>query len=411
MQDLTLEKISNPLKGNIKISGSKSLSNRILIMSAIANISSDLHNISNSEDTILLQKLLQSNADIFDCGMAGTTLRFLTSYKALKNQACTITGDDRMKQRPIKPLVDALIDLGAEIKYLKEAGFPPFNINKGLDLNAKYVSIDASISSQFVSSICLIAPYMNNGLEIELQGKIVSDSYLEMTLSLMQLFGIQISREQNKILIQKGKYDIREIDIESDWSSVAYYYAYCGLLLGSEIKIFGEWNNSLQGDASIAMLMRLFGVETEYYDGYIVLKSKEVSSPPIIELDLMPTPDLFQTYAFFFAAKGNSVLYTGLDTLAYKETNRILAVKTELAKIGVSLAKLPKQMSQKSEKTYYLQEGKAVFEKLVLSTYNDHRMAMAGSLMATIGRVKIENPKVVEKSYPNFFTDLQKLTK
>lgn len=411
MQDLSLEKISNPLKGKLEISGSKSLSNRVLIMLAIANISSELHNLSNSEDTILLQKLLKSGANILDCGKAGTTLRFLTGYKAFKNKTCIITGDERMKQRPIKPLVDALICLGAEIEFLGKVGFPPFKIIKGIDLDSKQLSIDASISSQFVSSICLIAPYMNNGLEIELQGEIVSDSYLEMTLSLMQLFGIHISREENKISIKNGKYGIAEFVIESDWSSVAYYYAYCGLLPGSEINIYGQWNNSLQGDASIAIFMKQFGVETEFHDDYIVLKSKEVSSPPIIELDLISTPDLFQTYTFFFAAKGISVLYSGLETLADKETNRILAVKTELAKIGVSLAKLPKQMSQKSEKTYYLQEGKAAFDVLFLSTYNDHRMAMAGSLMATIGRVEIENPKVVEKSYPDFFEDLQKLTK
>lgn len=411
MQDLSLEKISNPLKGMLEILGSKSVSNRILIMTALENISIELHNLSNSEDTVLLQKLLKSDSNILDCAKAGTSLRFLTSYKSIKNQACVITGDDRMKQRPIKSLVDALIGLGAEIEYIEEEGFPPFKIVKGIDLNIRHVSIEASISSQFVSSICLIAPYMNNGLEIELLGKIVSDSYLEMTLSLMQLFGIHISRDENRILIQKGKYDISEFVIESDWSSVAYFYAYCGLLPGSEFKIFGKWKNSLQGDSVIAIFMKQFGVETEFHEDYILLKSREVSIPPIVELDLTSTPDLFQTYAFFFAAKGISALYSGLETLADKETNRIIAIKTELAKVGVSLSKLPKQMSQKSEKTYYLQEGKAAFENLFLSTYNDHRMAMAGSLMATIGRVEIENPKVVEKSYPNFFADLQYLIK
>ncbi len=407
--NITLTRLARPLHGVIDTGGSKSISNRLLIIKAISSQNIVINNLSESDDTRLLLELLKENPELLDCGKAGTTLRFLLALKAFQNKPCLLTGDQRMQTRPIRPLVTALNDLGANITYKGEEGFPPVKVNTTSGLKGGKVSIDASVSSQFLSALALIAPQLDNGLTIELIGQVVSDSYLKMTIDLMQYFGVNCKRENNIITIEQGKYELKEYQVESDWSSASYYYCLCALLPGSQIELFGLYKKSLQGDSIIAKWMEQFGVETEHKADRIIIRSRTVNFPPIVELNFINNPDLFQTFAFFFAVNGCQAVYSGLETLKDKETDRIKAVKTELAKVGVSLVKLPSHMSKKTQTVHYLQEGKASFDKILINTYNDHRMAMAASLLSITSEVEIENNGVVKKSYPNFFSDLLSL--
>ncbi len=409
MNNIKISKITSPLKGQINPGGSKSISNRLLIIDAIGSLNIDFENLSPASDTITLKTILTEKSEILNCGTAGTTLRFLTALMALYNKSCTITGDERMFERPIGPLVEALIVLGAHIEYELKEGFPPIRILKNIGMKGSKITVDASVSSQFISALAMIGPYLQNGLEIILKGKIVSDSYLDMTLNLMKDFGISVIRETHSISILPGKYKVINQIVESDWSSASYFYALCGLLPDSEIEIFGLKENSLQGDSIIVQWFEKFGVKTEFTSSGVIIRSKKVNMPPIVEMNFINNPDLFQTFAFFLSIHGCQVLYSGLDTLQDKETDRIHAVKSELAKVGVHLMKLPSKMSKKTDGIHYLQEGKASFESLSIETYKDHRMAMAGSLLATLGDVEVLDPTVVTKSYPGFFDDLKSL--
>lgn len=392
----------------ITISGSKSISNRLLILEKLfGNIR--VSNISNSEDTALLQKALTDKDEIVDVHHAGTAMRFLTSYFAIEDGKTTIlTGSDRMKLRPIKELVEALQNLGADIEYLESEGFPPLKI-VGKKLLKSKVNISANISSQFITSLLLIGAKLENGLQLELEGKITSLPYLEMTTKILRDVGIDIVWEENKISISKKKQEISNrlmyYQIESDWSSASYYYSLCAI--GKEnITLRNFKNHSIQGDSRLKEIYwNYFGVNTISDSGQqqISLLFSDVffEYPEKIELDLNDCPDIAQTLCVTAAALQIPFHFTGLETLKLKETDRLSALKKELLKIGC-----PTEISENSITST---EFSNPILPISISTYNDHRMAMSFAPYCLLNELIIENEEVVEKSYPDFWVDLHQL--
>ncbi len=420
-KNIRLRRPPQALKGSIKLDGSKSISNRLLIIQQLCAHNFELKNISTSQDTQTLANLLATKSDHYDAGAAGTTFRFLTALLALQSGTQTLTGSERMKQRPIAPLVDALRSLGANIEYAENQGFPPLQIHAPSGDFGKNpsVSLPADVSSQFISALLLIAPTLPNGLELTLEGeKIVSRPYIQMTLRLMQQFGIEHNWNDHKIKIAPQKYNYSEekFEVESDWSAASYYYAMAAFADEVDLTLLGLRAQSTQGDSVIATIAeKFFGIETTFIPDGIRLRKNNQPLRPLLEWDFLDCPDLAQTVSAVCAGCGINALLSGMETLHLKETDRVGALKNELAKIQVWLTKMPPRFSKKSpDKTYYLQENKAVFSSentLVFKTYDDHRMAMslAPLAMLTENGVEIEDPDVVKKSCPNFWTDLQQL--
>lgn len=395
----------------IRISGSKSESNRLLILQKLWD-NFEIKNLSNSQDTRLLQKALSSDEEIIDIHHAGTAMRFLTAFFAIQEGRTTIlTGSKRMKERPIFPLVEALRKLGADIEYLENEGFPPLKI-VGKKLTQNEVEIPAHISSQFITALMLIGTKLENGLTIHLKGKITSKPYLEMTCKLLEEFvSCQLSVVGEKAMItiepktknQKPS-TITQI-VESDWSSASYFYSLAAI--GREVihlESFKE--NSLQGDkALVEIYERFFGIET------IFSKNETIELKPIhnfnypekIELDMNDCPDIAQTLCVTASEMKIPFKITGLETLKVKETDRLVALQNELLKIGV-----------KTEITENSIQSTAFFEPtepISIATYNDHRMAMSFAPFCLIRELEIQNPYVVEKSYPDFWRDFSTITK
>ena len=406
-----LEKISNPLSGKIRLAGSKSISNRLLIIQALAKDDMHLHGLANADDTKVLQQALSANEYTYDVHHAGTSYRFLCSYLCLQDGVQILTGSDRMKERPIGPLVDALRTLGADITYLEEEGYPPLKIGEANWKKAvETLTIDASISSQFISSLLLIAPHIPGGLQLRLEGNLVSRPYLEMTLNLMTDFGITYSWEDDMINISEQEYTAKDYEVEADWSAASYYFGLAALVPGSEIQLSGLHQNSIQGDQSIVEIMKSLGVESAFKNGVWHLKHIG-NHQNEIEQDFLLQPDLAQTVSVVCAGLGVTALFSGLQTLKVKETDRILALQNELLKVQVYLSKLPRKFSKNPSKEYYLQEGKASSEEIpIFPTYKDHRMAMAFACLSAIMPVEIEEADVVSKSYPDFWEDYDSLT-
>ncbi len=401
------------LEGEITPERSKSICNRALIIQALCEDDFKIHHISNSKDSEVLQQLLHSKEAILDAGAAGTTFRFMTAYLSTQQGTRTLTGSERMKERPIGILVDALRSLGAEIEYLEKEGYPPLQIigNSSLD-KTKEISIKGNISSQYISALLMIAPTLPNGLTIHITNEISSRPYLQMTLNLMKYFGINYTEDETlnnlAITILPQKYIAKDFTVETDWSAASYHYAMAAFSSSCNLKLYGYQNPSLQGDAHIAEIMQSFGVATTFHDDYIVLtKNKDVK--PMFEFDFSDQPDLAQTIAVVSAGLGLQGLYSGLHSLRIKETDRIQALENELAKMQVYLSKMPARFSKTSDKEFFMQEGKAVIDLPTFETYDDHRMALAFATLAMFAPVKILDPDVVEKSYPRFWEDLRAL--
>lgn len=392
----------------IEISGSKSISNRLLILEKLfGNIL--INNLSNSKDTVLTHNALNSDFEIIDIQHAGTAMRFLASYFAVQENRNTIlTGSARMKQRPVKFLVDALRELGAEIEYLEKDGFPPLKIfGKKLENNS--VTIPADISSQFISSLILIGGKLENGLEIKLTGKITSRPYLEMTLKILTELGIKNEFHHNVIKIHHFnnpvfESNIKNFEVESDWSSASYYYSLCAI--GKEIINLKSFrSSSLQGDSVLKEIFwNYFGVNTISDSGanQISLIPEPYLNPEKIILDMNSCPDLAQTVCVTAAALQLPFEISGLETLKHKETDRLNALKNELHKIGC--------ISEITDSCIISQKFFEPNENIVIETYEDHRMAMSFAPFSLIKDLKIENPEVVEKSYPKFWEDFSLLT-
>ncbi|MEK7257688.1 MAG: 3-phosphoshikimate 1-carboxyvinyltransferase [Bacteroidota bacterium] len=407
----TISKADRHLQGDIFLDGSKSISNRALIIKALSGEDFEISRLSTSKDTQLMQRLLASAEPVLDAGAAGTTFRFLTAYLALQPQTRILTGSERMKQRPIGVLVDALKKLGADIEYLENEGFPPLKINPSRSLGAtNHLAVAAGTSSQYISALLMIAPLLPQGLTLELEGTVVSQPYIELTLQLMAHFGVRHIWEGNLIFIAPQKYQARPFEVEADWSAASYFYSMAALSESCDLRLHGLFENSGQGDAVLPRMMQNLGVQTVFHEKHIHLTKTEKAPKPLFEWDFLPCPDIAQTLAVTCGGLGVHGVFTGLDTLRIKETDRIAALQNELAKVGVFLSKLPPRFSKKSEREFYMIDGQAIVQdEPVFSTYEDHRMAMAFTPLAMLGKIKIEHPQVVEKSYPAFWEDLKKL--
>ena len=405
-------KISHPTKiakGTINLTGSKSISNRALIIQALCKDKFEIDNLSNSKDTQTLVKLLDSEEIELNAGHAGTTYRFMTAYCAVTGRASILSGSERMHQRPIGELVEALKSLGANIEYVDNEGYPPLEIKKG-EINKSEVQLKASISSQFITALLLVAPTLPNGLTITLESEPVSRPYIEMTLRMMEYFGVEHSWDDLVINIAPQDYVAKDYFVESDWSSASYLYAIAAISNEADITINGLTQQKLQGDSAISDMMTSFGIESTFTTRSVRITKSNNNVLPFYEYDFISQPDIAQTVAVIGAAKGTSLLMTGLQTLAIKETDRTKALKTELAKFDITFAKLPLRFSQKKEVQYYMQEGKAVSnQEAVIETYDDHRMAMAFAPLAINFPLVIQDKEVVRKSYPTYWDDLVQL--
>ena len=396
------------LQSSIQISGSKSETNRLLLLQALyPNLI--LENTSNSDDSEVMIKALENsqftihNSQLIDIHHAGTAMRFLTAYFSIQEEKeFVLTGSSRMKERPIKILVDALKQLGAEISYEENVGFPPIRI-KGKKLTQNEVSLAANVSSQYISALLLIAPKLENGLELTLEGKITSVPYINMTLTLLNEIGVETSFVGNKITV-KPQFTIQnsQFTIESDWSSASYFYSIVALSeTGTEITLSSYKENSLQGDSVLAEIYKNFGVETTFKNNTIVLSKKKNSQFTIHNSQLNNSPDIAQTIAVTCFGLGIGCHLTGLHTLKIKETDRLLALKNELEKLGATVAI--------SDNSLTLEPASSIYPNIKIKTYQDHRMAMAFAPLALKVPIVIEDAEVVSKSYPAFWNDLKSI--
>ena len=378
---------------------SKSISNRALILNALSGNKSTLHNLSDANDTQLMLKLVGSADKIIDVEDAGTTMRFLTAYFSATNQHKIVTGTHRMKERPIGILVDALRSLGADVEYLEKPGYPPLEIKQFSGQKTDTLRIRGDVSSQFISALMMVAPTLPQGLSLILEGKIGSRPYIEMTASMMKLFGVACDVLEKQVNIPPRPFQPTEFTVESDWSGSSYWYAFASLASQAELRLPRLFLDSLQGDSAIMKIMESLGIQTAM-DGNLVSLSK-TDRMEKISWDFTHCPDLAQTVAVVCAAKGVEGNFTGLESLRIKETDRIAALQNELRKIGADL---------REEKDHWkLIPSKKFPEKAFFNTYKDHRMAMAFAPLATIMDVEIENPSVVRKSYPRFWDDMRRL--
>lgn len=398
---LQLSTKTRELSGRISITGSKSESNRLLILQALyPNL--EITNLSNSDDTRVLQKALSSGSDVIDIHHAGTAMRFLTAYfSTLEGREVLLTGSKRMQERPIGILVDALRHLGAQIEYVKEEGFPPLKIT-GRKLSKNSVKVKANISSQYISALMLIAPSLPAGLRIALEGKVTSVPYIEMSLKLLEQCGISGSFSEDTIIIEPTPHiSKRHITVESDWSSASYFYSLAALSETAVISLSSYRKDSLQGDRSVVDIYRKLGVKTTFLEGELLLEKAEVELPEILELDLSNSPDLAQTIAVTCFGLGIEAAFTGLHTLRIKETDRLQALKIELEKLGGEV--------EITGDSLRLAASGEINRSISVDTYNDHRMALAFAPLALKVPLKIKDAGVVSKSFPGYWENLREL--
>ena len=394
------------LKSDILLNGSKSISNRVLIIYALCNQHFEIHNLSNANDTVTLLRLLSNEGDfLHDAADAGTTFRFMAAYLAFRPKKQLLTGSDRMLERPVGALVEALRTLGAQVSYLRKEGFPPLQFAEPIHNQTDTVEIAADVSSQFISALLLIAPTLPLGLTIVLKGTPVSAAYIQMTLNLMQEFGIEYKWDKNAnvIAIKNQPYQGKFYSVESDWSAASYYYAMAALCPKSDLILRGLNQNSNQGDSCLIEIMKKFGVETVWLDDMSFRLERSEVNIDFFEYDFINCPDLAQTFAVLCAALNIPAQLTGLQTLKIKETDRILALKTELEKLGAQI--------ECNHNSLTINKGiDKTIQNPLICTYRDHRMAMAFTPLALVlDYIRFEDKNVVKKSYPNFWTDLQKM--
>ncbi len=402
----TLNIQNKKLKGSVLLPGSKSESNRALIIQQLCTENTTIENLSSAADTQVLKQMLfeyKSGGSNFDVKLAGTAMRFLTAFFASRDCNVILTGSERMKHRPIEILVNALKQIDANIEYTEKLGFPPLKII-GKELQGGKISMDGSVSSQYITALLLISPTLSNGLEIELTGKITSEPYIEMTIQMMAHFGVEVKRNGNILQIKPQLYTAKKYVVESDWSAASYWYSMAALSEEADIGLIGLKSNSLQGDAQVATLFEVFGVETKYNDNLVRISKVSKKLPATFEYDFSDCPDLAQTVAVVVATLNIPSKISGLETLLIKETNRVAALKNELEKLGVEVIIIDNSSIQ------IMPSQKMDANNVVIETYNDHRMAMAFAPLALIfENLKINNPSVVEKSYPAYWEHLKKI--
>lgn len=396
------------LSGSIILEPSKSISNRVLIIQSLCKEDIKINRLSKSDDTDALVKMLSSSSDVLYSGHAGSSYRFMVARACLGDQVIKLDASEQLRRRPIGTLVKALQSLGADIKYLNKEGFPPLLITPTPDLGKTLheINLQAGVSSQFVSALLLIAPVLPQGLIINLINDPVSIPYIRMTLEVMKHFGIDYDWTDNTITVPHGSYKGNEFTVEGDWSAAAYYYSIAALSQEADIDIEGVSQNSLQGDGAVAEIYQHFNVSTVYTENGIHIHKKEnIVRPKEVRLDFIKNPDLAQTVMVTLAGLGAKGVLTGLQTLKIKETDRILAMQTELSRVKTFL-----EEKEEDGKPLYILHGRAKWkDKAKFNTYDDHRMAMAFAPLATLNPIMIREPEVVTKSYPGFWLDLRKL--
>ncbi|MFH1159998.1 MAG: 3-phosphoshikimate 1-carboxyvinyltransferase [bacterium] len=413
MKIITVTKEDRILNGKITLPASKSISNRLLMIRALRGKKFRITNLSKADDTILLQHLLKEvegngkRRAVFelDTRNAGTVMRFLAAYLTMKPGKWILTGSERMRQRPIGIQVEALRKLGADIEYLSKLGYPPLMI-KGRSLKGGEVDVDASVSSQFISAILMIAPYLPGGLTLRMSGLPVSFPYIEMTLGLMKEYGIMLRREKNRIRVEPGTYSGKDYRVEADWSAAAFWYEAAALSEQACLELPALEQNSLQGDAILALVYQNFGVQTEYTPNGVILTQVPRKSKGFY-FDFTGYPDIAPAVISTCAGLGIRGRFEGLQSLRIKETDRLEALQREYEKLGVNVeaADVTELLKAFEFAPSHLQPGPG----LVMETYGDHRMAMTFAPLALkLGSIRIKNPDVVAKSYPGFWEDLRK---
>lgn len=401
-----LTKPEVPLKGEIKLPASKSISNRVLIINALSYSSFPVKNLSDCDDSVVMNQVLESNSNRFDIGHAGTAMRFLTAYLSKIVGEWHLTGSERMQQRPISILVDALRRMGAQIEYTGKEGFPPLKIT-GTALKGGTVELDGSVSSQYISALLMIAPTVQGGLTLRLMNKITSRSYIEMTLQLMRKFGIRYQWSGNEIRIEAQAYRPVPFSVEADWSAASYWYALAALSGQCDLYLKGLQLNSLQGDANQAEWFDShFGIYSRQEGDSVRLTKRKEPVLKQLQLNFIENPDVAQTWAILAIGKKLPFHFTGLKTLKIKETDRIAALVNECAKLGVALTE-PAEGDLAWDGQI---DAARIRPEAVIATYHDHRMAMAFAPVALFnGAIRIDDAMVVTKSYPSFYDDLKKV--
>jgi len=394
MKNIRHEKKSTFSPTRIPLPSSKSESNRVLVIDALTEGENTISNLAEARDTQTMIRLLTKNPPVFDVLDAGTTMRFLTAYAVITNQYKIITGTPRMCERPIGILVDALRDIGAEIHYMAEEGFPPLAVHGLAEQKTEKISIRGDVSSQYISAMLMIAPILPKGLEIKLLGKIGSISYIQMTLQLMAQFGVKHVWEENVIKVPHQTYHPTQFSVESDWSGASYWFSLLACADEGELFLQGLKEDSLQGDSKIVEIMDQLGVKSEFQTGGIKLTKQKVKG--LKSWDFTNCPDLAQTVAVTCAIIGQKVDFTGLESLRIKETDRIFALQQELAKFNA-------QLLEGTNGVFTLIPSIEIPDEVTIKTYDDHRMAMAFLPLVTKTNLIVEDPEVVNKSYPSFW--------
>lgn len=385
----------------IALPASKSISNRALILNALSYSPADIENLSDCDDTRVLVKVLDSTVSTFDIGAAGTAMRFLTAFLAKTVGEWVLTGSERMKQRPIKLLVEALNSLGARIEYVEKEGFPPLRIF-GSALMGGEINLNGGVSSQYISALMMIAPYMQNGLKIILEGNVISIPYIRMTMGMMKEYGVEVKFENNTIEIEPQIYVPVQYKVESDWSAASYWYEILSVAGKGSIFLKGLNHNSSQGDSKVADLFVQLGVTTQYQPEGVLL-TPTADNVAEFSYDFVDQPDLAQTFAVTCCLKNIPFHFKGVQSLKIKETNRVAALIAELEKLGYVLHEPHEgELAWSGERCNPAPE-------ISIATYDDHRMAMAFAPVALHTPITIEHPSVVSKSYPRFWDDLEKI--
>ncbi|WP_106566307.1 3-phosphoshikimate 1-carboxyvinyltransferase [Cecembia rubra] len=401
METLVLNQFSAFQPCTIPLPSSKSESNRALIIDALTEGENHLHNLAEARDTQTMIRLLKENPPVYDVLDAGTTMRFLTAYAAVTNQHKVLTGTARMCERPIGILVDALREIGAEIHYLNSEGYPPLAVHGLQEQKSGRVSIRGDVSSQYISALLMISPKLPQGLQLELEGKVGSKTYIEMTIQLMKAFGVEAIWENNTIIVAPQKYQPTTFSVESDWSGASYWFSLVACAEKGELFLKGLKENSLQGDSKIVEIMDKLGVKSEFNADGVKLTKQPIKG--FEAFDFTHCPDIAQTVAVTCAIVGQKAVFTGVESLRIKETDRIFALQQELAKFNADFVETEKDV-------FTLIPSVNMPNQVRIHTYDDHRMAMAFMPLMTKTRVIIEDPEVVNKSYPSFWKHLEILS-
>ena len=390
------------IQGAISISGSKSESNRLILLRAYTSYFK-IFNLSDSDDTQLMLSAIESDKKEINIGHAGTAMRFLTSYySSISKNSKILTGSNRMKQRPISILVDALKDLGCDIDYIEKSGFPPLKIN-GKNILTNSVTLPANVSSQYISSLMMLGVSLENGLKIKLSSEITSLPYILMTKKIIERIGGTSKIHDREITIEPlTEKVIPEQFVESDWSSASYFFSIAALSKSTRLILSTFFKDSLQGDSTLVDIYKIFGIETIFEEDHIILSKNKIDLPKSINLNLKDSPDLAQTLIVTCLGLGVDCTLEGLHTLKIKETDRLIALKNEIEKFNVDKVEI-------TENSITLENNSNLKHEVIIDTYNDHRMAMSFAPLSLIVPIKINNPEVVTKSYVNFWNDLESL--